>query len=304
MIFDKSQPLQSPVTRNLCAKLVETIPVLKIIENYQALLKIDVSKYFEGLTEIGIYQCMDTGFRFYYPGNIFADESFYAFLQKKDFYYSDWYWEHQIALENLVPASKILEVGCGTGSFMERLKKKEFDCTGLELNQAAVDVCKKKGLSVYKELLDTHSVQHAGGYDAVCAFQVLEHVYDVHSFINESLLCLKPGGKFIVAVPNNTPYYYQYDKYNTLNLPPHHSGLWNKSSFLSLPAFFPLQVHSIKIEPLFNRDAFMAVYMDHLKMGGLYKRIRKIGPGIISRLLWPLKFFVDGKCIMAVFTKK
>ena len=298
--MDKYQNVESPVTGGITQQL-ETISVSTIIEDYKKLLDLDVQEYFEGLNEIAIRRCEDTGFRFYYPATIFADEKFYAFLQKKDFYYSNWNWEHKEALKNLAPGSKVLEVGCGTGSFIFSLKEKGFDCTGLELNKAAAEVCRKKGLIVYNELLDEHLLKHAGKYDAVCAFQVLEHVYDVRSFINECLQCLKPGGKLIMGVPNNNPYFFKYDKYHTLNLPPHHSGLWNKESFEKLPGFFPMRVDKIKIEPLIHREYFLMVYMKQIKLEGLYKKIRKIGPGIINRLSWPLKFIVPGKCILAIF---
>jgi SAM-dependent methyltransferase len=296
--------IKSPVTAEGVAELVETIPVDRIVAGYKELLGMDVSSYFNGTNEVAIYQCTDTGFRFYYPLTIFADEKFYAFLQQKDFYYSNWNWEHEEALKNLATGSKILEVGCGTGSFISRLQEKGFDCTGLELNESAAQVCRAKNLVVYTELLDKHLEKHAGEYDAVCAFQVLEHVYDVRSFLNESLQCLKKGGKLIVAVPNNNPYFFKYDKYHTLNLPPHHSGLWNKESFRRLPDHFPVSVAAIKAEPLMNRDFFLSVYMDYHKMGGFYKKIRKIGPGIVNRLAWPLKFFVQGKTVLAVFIKK
>lgn len=274
-----------------------------MVDDYYRLLGYDVSPYFEGINEISIYQCTDTGFRFYYPDTIFADEKFYAFLQQKDFYYASWNWEHGQALANIPAGSKVLEVGCGTGSFLARLQEKGFDCTGLELNDEAVAVCRSKKLNVHNELLDSHLKKHAGEYDVVCAFQVLEHVYNVRSFIEECLACLKPGGKLIVAVPNNYPWFFKYDKYHTLNLPPHHSGLWNKDAFRKLPGFFPVKVEKIEAEPLFNRDFFLSVYMGHFKMGGLYRAIRKIGPGIINRLAWPLKLFVQGKTVLAIFIK-
>lgn len=293
----------SPVTKTGRTELVETIPVSMIVEEYQKLLGADVSEYFVGLDEIAIFKCLDTGFRFYYPSTIFADEKFYTFLQGKSFYYSSWLWEHQKAMEKIPSSGKILEVGCGTGSFIERLSKKGYDCTGLELNDAAVQVCREKGLKVYNELLDKHLIENAGTYDVVCAFQVLEHVYDVNSFITECIKCLKPGGKLIFAVPNNFPYYSKYDKYNTLNMPPHHSGLWNTDVFGQLPSFFPLKADFIKAEPLFDRHHFLNVYLKHKKMEGLRNMINKIRPGIVSRLLWPVSWFVEGRSVVAMFIK-
>ncbi|HUS02522.1 MAG TPA: class I SAM-dependent methyltransferase [Chitinophagaceae bacterium] len=296
--------VKSPVTLSNNTKLIETIPVKTIIEQYRSLLDMDVSNYFTGLDNIYMYECLDTGFRFYYPENIFGDEAFYAELQKKDFYYNPWIWENKAALNNIKPGSKILEVGCGTGSFLQVMQKKGFDCTGVELNQSAVDVCRQKGLNVFKQLLEEHVIEHSEMYDVVCSFQVLEHVYDVHSFITSSLKCLKPGGKLIMAVPNNNPWFLKYDKLNTLNMPPHHSGLWNKETFLQLPRFFPVKVIRILIEPIYDRMPFLYVYLKHFKLNLLYKIFKSIPPGITNRGLLPLKWFVKGKCVLAIFEKK
>lgn len=295
--------IKSPVNLSGSTTLVETVPVKLIIDGYRSLLDMDVSHYFTGLNEISIYRCNDTGFRFYYPETIFGDAAFYAALQQKDFYYNQWIWEHNKALEQIPSGSKVLEVGCGIGSFIGKLQQQGFDCTGLELNQAAVEVCKQKGLTVYNELLETHINQHSGSYDVVCSFQVLEHVYDVHSFITCCLQCLKPGGKLILAVPNNNPWYYRHDKYHLMNLPPHHSGLWNKEAFSKLPAYFPIKVKSIQFEPLLDRIQFIQTWLQHHCLNGLYKLSQKMHRGLLSRLLWPLKWLVKGKCILVVFEK-
>jgi SAM-dependent methyltransferase len=283
--------------------MIETIPVKIIIKGYRDLLDMDVSEYFTGLDEIYIYECLDTGFRFYYPENIFGNESFYADLQKKAFYYNPWVWENNAALKNITAGSKILEAGCGTGSFLEGMKKRGFDCTGLELNQKAVDVCRQKGLNVQRELLEEHRVDHAGMYDVCCSFQVLEHVYDVNSFINSSLACLRPGGKLIIAVPNNNPWYHRHDKLNTLNMPPHHSGLWNKKTFMELPRFFPVTVNKILFEPLNHRVPYINVFLEHNRMNTIGKLFRRIPPGITNRASLPLKWLVEGKHVLAIFEK-
>ena len=295
--------VKSPVTLSANTRQIGTIPVDTIIKGYHSLLDMDVSSYFKGMDHIHIYECLDTGFRFYYPQGIFGDEGFYSDLQKKDFYYNPWIWENQAALKNIAPGSKILEAGCGTGTFLEVMTKKGFTCAGLELNGAAAEVCRQKGLNVFNELLEQHEKEHAEAYDVVCSFQVLEHVYDVHSFISSSLKCLKPGGKMIIAVPNNNPWYHRHDKLNTLNMPPHHSGLWNRKTFLQLPRYFPITVKKVLFEPLNHRNPWVHVQLRHYKLGLLDKIFKRIPPGISNRALLPLKWMVQGKHVLAIFEK-
>lgn len=296
--------VKSPVTAKYNTLLIDRVPVQYIIEGYQELLGINVDRFFLNLDFVDIYQCNDTGFRFYYPETIFGDAAFYAQLQKKDFYYNQWIWENKVALKQLPPGGNILEVGCGTGTFMEHIAGKGFSITGLELNDAAVAVCKSKGLNVYNELLEKHIENNTGKYDVICSFQVLEHVYDVRSFINCCLQCLKPSGKLILAVPNNDPWYYKYDKLHLMNLPPHHSGLWNRKVFERLPDFFSLTTDKILFEPLYNRLQFLNTWLLHKKYIKLHGLVKKLPPGIVNRLLWPLQWFINGKCVVAIFNKK
>ena len=72
----------------------------------------------------------------------------------------------------------------------------------------------------------------------------------MHDFIKDSLLALKPNGKLIIGVPNNNPFLFVNDKYHTLNLPPHHAGLWNKKSLKSLEQIFNIELVSLQYEPL------------------------------------------------------
>jgi SAM-dependent methyltransferase len=296
--------VKSTVTLSDNTSEIKKIPTSLIIEEYKKAVAIDVSEYFKGLEFISIYQCNDTGYRFYYPDHIFGDAHFYAQLQKRDLYYSEWNWEHEQAKKNILPGSAILEVGCGTGSFIERMSKDGFSCAGLELNNEAVEVCKKKGLNVVNELIEGYSAKHEGKYDVVCAFQVLEHVYDVHSFLNGCIKCLKPGGKLIIGVPNNNPWYYVYDVHHAMNMPPHHSGIWDKKSFKKLASFFPVDVTVVKAEPLYNRVLFLDIFLKHKKWNGAQKLIKKIHPGIVNRLGWPLSLFIDGKGLFVIMEKR
>ncbi|MBI5713101.1 MAG: hypothetical protein HZC38_06710 [Chloroflexi bacterium] len=119
-----------------------------LIANYQQQLGIDVSKYFAGLESIQIYKCLDTGYRFYYPFNVDGDGAFYEALQKFDWYYMDWKWEHQITSEMIKPTDKVLEIGCARGGFLNRVKEMGAESVGLELNRSAAEAAHARGLTV------------------------------------------------------------------------------------------------------------------------------------------------------------
>ncbi|HMK05549.1 MAG TPA: class I SAM-dependent methyltransferase [Ferruginibacter sp.] len=239
----------SPVNNTANVTLIETFQSADIIKLYKDQFGIDVHHFFKGET-FSLFQCNQTGYRFYYPQGMDGDGAFYAGLQQKmgDGYYHDWKFENQLAYDNIKRNDKVLDIGCGTGKFLMRAKEKGAEVCGLELNEKAVGVCREKGLEVYNELISEHAVKKEGYYDMVCMFQVLEHIYDVKNFLDDSLKVLKKGGIIVIAVPNNEPYFKSYDKYATLNLPPHHMGLWNKKAFEKSASLFNLKMKDVQYD--------------------------------------------------------
>lgn len=237
----------SPITNNE-AIFKAYIPVKKIVDQYNE-IGIDVKPFFKGIDLIKIYQCPDTKFRFYYPF-VEGNESFYDSLQKLDIYYLDWKWENEIALNFIADNSKVLDVGCGEGCFLDRIKQvKNCDVTGLESNQNAIDSCKSKGISALKISIQEFSKENVEKFDVVCLFQVLEHIVNVKDFLDSITKVMKKDSTLIIGVPNNKPYIFYRDMFHTLNLPPHHISLWNKESLIAIADYFALEQISIVEEP-------------------------------------------------------
>jgi len=241
--------IKSTLAKEANAKLSEIIPVEKLILGYQERFNIDISAYFEGINEINIYECEQTKYRFYYPFGIDGDGKFYEHLQKFDWYYMPWKWEHEKTVQLLNGNEKILEVGSGGLDFVERLSNDGFEITGLEINEESIIKAKNLGLNVLNETVQDHAKSNYKKYDLVCSFQVLEHITEVNSFIKAQIDCLKPGGKLIICVPNNDSFI-KLSNEVMLNYPPHHMGLWNKESLSSLSDLFNLKVDKVFFEPL------------------------------------------------------
>jgi 2-polyprenyl-3-methyl-5-hydroxy-6-metoxy-1,4-benzoquinol methylase len=243
----------SPVTELTTSKLFDRIPAQDIIELYNDEFSMNVTDYFKGKSFVDVFQCVDSGYKFFYPFSLAGDEQFYQDLQtihKRLLipYYRKWGYDHQYAFENINNNDVVLDVGCGSGIFLEKAKTVTQHVFGLEFNEMAIHSCERKGISVSKELVQEHAQKRIETYDMVCAFQVLEHVYEVKNFIESMLIVLKKGGRLIIGVPNNDPYFQRFNKYVPLNLPPHHMGLWNKQAFINLQKFFPLKFIEAKYD--------------------------------------------------------
>ena len=129
--------IKSPLTNSTNIKLERSIKTALIIDKWQK-DGIDVSRFFVNLDEIKLYRCLDSGYRFFYPFNLEGDNQFYQELQKFSWYYMDWKWEYEQALRQISPGDKVLEIGCGQGDFIKKLKDNNIDAIGLEFNDQAI----------------------------------------------------------------------------------------------------------------------------------------------------------------------
>jgi SAM-dependent methyltransferase len=302
----------SPMTGSNNVSLEYELSSAKIIELYQNDYGIDVHNYFEDLEVIQIYKCLDSSYRFYFPFNLAGNSELYKQLDRQVGYYS-LRLEHHLVEGYFQKGQKVLEVGCGSGFFLEYLQKKGLECTGLEFNEDAVQHSTRKGLKVIHQDLIDHAQSNLGKYDIVCSFQVLEHVIDITGFLNACIDSLKIGGKLIIAVPNNNPFLYKYDLYHTLNLPPHHMGLWDEISLKNLSNFFPINQDKIIVEPLQEKDYiyYLKFQITNLKSRFIFLPtlmeflLLKIRPHRLRQYLQKnICKSIAGRNIVGIYTKK
>lgn len=222
---------------------------------------IDISSDLD-IEEFGLYLCRSCNFQFFLPTTNVGSSELYSELEKLDWYYMPNKWEHDMAINDLQECSKILEVGCGFGAFVQRLiKEKQVDVEGIELNISAVEKAKEIGIPVnHLDLLELAN-QRESSYDAVCSFQVLEHVSNPSNFLGACCKLLKPNGKLILGLPNANSFL-RYQE-NILDLPPHHLSRWSEDTLKALPQFLPIKLLHIKNEPLqdYHIKSYVRTYL-------------------------------------------
>lgn len=294
--------VHSPLYVDGLVDRIDGFDTSQICEAYK-LIGMDVSRLFEGTERVDLYECRQTGYRFYYPFSTIGDADFYKELSitRKNYYSTR--WEHLKILPTLNGSETVLEIGSGFGAFLALLKSNGINAEGIELNPEALTICKKEGLYVHDELINAFALKNTEKYDVVCYFQVLEHITQVHDFIKDSLLALKPNGKLIIGVPNNNPFLFVNDKYHTLNLPPHHAGLWSKKSLKSLEQIFNIELVSLQYEPLEKTYGdFLKVYIKYSNptYSKFLKVVNRIAPKILKKILCQC---INGRNILVVFRK-
>jgi 2-polyprenyl-3-methyl-5-hydroxy-6-metoxy-1,4-benzoquinol methylase len=241
--------IKSPIATDSPVKLNRVINAHKLIKAWQQRFQIDITDELHHHQEIYLYKCIQTGLNFFVPNDVAGADSFYKQLEKFDWYYMPRKWEHDVAIQDLTGAKQIMEVGCGRGDFVQRLRSLNLDAQGIEINSNAVEYANMKGIPLLPLSLHELAYKKPEYYDAVCAFQVLEHIAQPRPFLSAMIELIKPGGKLIITVPNSRSFT-KYVPDDLLNQPPHHMTQWCKRAIKSLTTIYPIQVKRFRFEPL------------------------------------------------------
>ncbi len=298
--------IASPLTgREGTAELKRTIRPDWIISEYRRQFGYDAAPSFAGVQEFGLYECVQSGFRFFYPYSIAGEESLYRTLEQFPWNYKDDKWEYDRALRLIGPGQRVLDVGCGRGSFLRKCILSKAQVAGIELNGSAARAAAESGVGIASELIEAHAVKCPEHYDVVASFQVLEHIASVGDFIRSCVRVLKPGGLLIYGVPNNDGFV-SMDELAVLNGPPHHMGLWTRRSLEALPDLFPLDLRAIDVEPLQEVDWYQAVmerrYLPKRWQCSLFYRLG--GAAVFRRFIQENAGTIAGHTILAVYQKR
>jgi SAM-dependent methyltransferase len=301
--------IKSPITNSNNVRLAEEFAVKTIVERYKKLFQLEVGKFFSQTEKVAVYECLDTGYKFFYPFGLGGDSDFYGYLNKFPWYYMPWKWELEKAMGYVAPGMEVLEIGCAKGDFLKKIIEAGASATGLELSQSAAEYGRKQGLVILEEKIEEHALKNKDKYDFVCLFQVFEHIDNVGEFFRAALEVLKPGGKILISVPNNDSFLGR-DSQPSLNLPPHHLGWWNTRSLISLGNFFGAELLDLSFEPL--QDYHLPYYYQVVFGDAFARRLGQILGKIINKIIRPIfclllrPFAKDivGHTIMAVYGKK
>jgi len=293
----------SPLTKKANTILVNELATAKISKAYKRSFNYDASKFFQGINKIDQYKCNDTGYLFFEP-DIKGDSDFYGYFQQFDWYYDPWKWEHQQVVPILKAGYSLLEIGSGRGDFINKISSYGIHAIGLELNQKAGEEARGKGLSVLNISLEEFKKTHKAEFDIVCSFQVLEHISNVHSFISDSLECLKVGGYMIISVPNNNSFI--NEDFNPLNYPPHHIGWWNEESLSKLCTVFNIELLDILYEPLqpYHKEWYKTIFVKQfIKNKYLRKLITLLFKSKIEKITNKFSEWAIGHTVLGIYRK-
>lgn len=107
-----------------------------------------------------------------------------------------------LLLEKTCPQNNninILDIGCGTGTELEILKK-FGEVSALDINKEALSLAQEKDIKIILGNIENYDIGQEK-YSHVCAFDILEHLQKDSLVLEKIYAALKKGGFFIFTVP-------------------------------------------------------------------------------------------------------
>jgi FkbM family methyltransferase len=112
---------------------------------------------------------------------------------------------HLAVLQRLGISTEILDLGCGSGAWLELLKESGLNATGVDANPRQVEIGRRRGLEIeHGDVIEHLRALPEASLQAITGFHLLEHFNFAEQIqlLVEIRRVLKSGGVVILETPN------------------------------------------------------------------------------------------------------
>lgn len=196
--------------------------------------------------------------------------------------------------------AKILDIGCGTGAFVDFALKHGYDSYGVDFDGNSVRIAHKSS-----ELRDRVFLANATSirdlfsgskFDVVTFFEVLEHVEDLHAFLSLVSDLLASEGVIALYVPLADRWSLRFNPREPADYPPNHLTRWTVKALTVLMRNSGFKVVRVQESPV-SFGVYRAVSAISSDVEG--KALETVNPPVASRAINRLfNFAVDVKQVL------
>lgn len=175
-----------------------------------------------------------------------------------------------------------LDIGCGTGEFLNACKNAGYSTKGIEPSELARTQAKNNYNLAVSDNTDLTQFSEEE-FDSISMWHVLEHIPSLNETISQLHKILKPKGKIIIAVPNykswDASYYKEF--WAAWDAPIH---LWHFSKFTIEKIFKNHEFSLRKTKPMIFDSFYVSLLSEEFKIGKK-NFIKGFVIGLISNLI-------------------
>lgn len=168
-------------------------------------------------------------------------------------------------------AIRLLDVGCSNGAFLYTAQKMGLRGTGVEPAMAAADAARKVGLDVRSGFLQDLGLTE-NSYDVITLFEVVEHLREPMSLLQECHRLLRPNGMAFIKTANTISWTVnlQTGDWHYFDMGKHggHISFFNPASISLLAArtgFEPAEIVTKGVE-LADRERLLPIFYRPVKI--------------------------------------
>ena len=133
--------------------------------------------------------------------------------------------------------ASVLDAGCSVGDFITSAKT-NYQMYGIDIAESAITQAQEYNPELRERLITGRledSVFANQRFDAICLWDVIEHLWDPSAVARDLLQRLKPGGYLFISTPAiDAPVAKVLGKYWAFMTPPEHLSFFSKNSFYEL----------------------------------------------------------------------
>lgn len=177
---------------------------------------------------------------------------------------------------------KLLDIGCGSGTFLSMAKKYNWSLVGIEISEELSNLCKKNvpGAEVINERFENIHFKESQ-FDLITMWDVIEHVIDPIEVITLIKNLLKPNGIAIFCTPDENSFLAKLGKtfyhtgiaYPALALhPPNHTYFFSRTGFKQI-------AKQLDLTPI--KDYSQEAFFEHSEMAS---KVQKVGITMIEKV--------------------
>lgn len=128
----------------------------------------------------------------------------------------------------------ILDIGCGRGDYLKRMKDLGWNVLGIEPDPVSAQLAKSKGINIFNGPLEKAGLEEESA-DQITMQHVLEHLIDPLVYLKECHRILKKGGRLVIYTPNLNSLGHRIFRQSWRGLePPRHLYVFSTRSLKSL----------------------------------------------------------------------
>ncbi len=112
-----------------------------------------------------------------------------------------YFTQRLVFARSVVRGKKLLDIGCGTGSFLKLAQSLGWEVTGTEFTKTTADKLSSEGINCLHGNLENPAL-NGKLFDFIHLNHVFEHVEDPVTILRQAAALLAPGGLILIEVPN------------------------------------------------------------------------------------------------------